>query len=379
MTANPPIVSRQTPLVFVHVPKTGGISLFTSMAAVWGDNIADLYNLSAGDERGLRAVMEQGPYEVYAGHFSYGLHEWIAGQSLYATILREPMARLESLYFFLRRRWAEYKNRLSRQDADGAPLPDFHKDLAGWLQAGSEEAERFFRSPSLELENGMVRRFSGHGQNPQHCTEETLRLAQENLETRFSVVGLTERYADTIQLMSRVFQLPGFKEHHINKSTPKPEEDRNLAPALRKRIEDSNQLDIALYEWARKRFDGHAAAARPVKVPGGIRTDLENAPLWKSVGSDGLRSAIKRHKGSIAQVQEERMRAVQPTPLVSRRLSRVGFKPKEILLEFEAASQNAAQQSVPPVRLALTTANAEFLLTELQKALAAHKKSGGAP
>ena len=73
------------------------------------------------------------------------------------------------------------------------------------------------------------------------------------------------------------------------------------------------------------------------------------------------------------------MRAVQPTPLVSRRLSRVGFRPKEILLEFEAASQNAAQQSVPPVRLALTTANAEFLLTELQKALAAHKKSGGAP
>lgn len=343
------------------------------MAAVWGQDIADLYNLSAGDAPGLRAVMERGPYPVYSGHFSYGLHEWIAGDCHYATMLREPLSRMESLYFFLRRRWAEYRDLVSRHSAGVPPVPDFHKDYVDWLRADKEDAERFFSAPSLELENGMVRRFSGHGQNPQPCTEDTLRLAKENLETRFSVVGLTERYADTIQFMSRLFALPDFREHHINRSTPKPGEERNLDPALRKRIQDMNQLDIALYAWVRERFDMHVSSATPVKVPGHARTDLENAPLWKGVGSNSLRSAIKQHKGSMADVEEERKRAAQTAPVVARRLSRVAYRPTEILLEFERAIPGPNNNLVPPVRMALTTQNAEFLLAELQKALAAHK------
>jgi hypothetical protein len=43
------MVSKDCPLIFTHIPKTGGMSLFAAMCQYHGMKMADMYNIPARD------------------------------------------------------------------------------------------------------------------------------------------------------------------------------------------------------------------------------------------------------------------------------------------------------------------------------------------
>jgi hypothetical protein len=149
--------------------------------------------------------------------------------------------------------------------------------------------ELFFASPSAELDNGMVRRFSGYGLKPEPCPKEALDKAMENIEKYFSFVGVVERYSESIDTMATLFGLAGLKEHSVNVTKRKPQGRRILPPSITAKIRHMNQLDLALYDWVSQQFDLRKSNPKPIGVMGFGRMDFSSMPLWKGVGGGRMR------------------------------------------------------------------------------------------
>lgn len=296
------LISEKSPLVFIHVPKTGGISMFVTFCQLWGERIADLYNCTSANPSEAGKLLKNEQISLYCGHYSFGMHEWLDRPSYYVSVVRHPVRRIQSLYYFslqfrhvIRQRMLQNKEMPFSGWFDQGHFPDFYKDYESWI-LDKECMDRFFASNSAELDNGMVRRFSGLGLSATPCSKYDLERAKENIERHFSAVGVTERYADTLKLFSRVLQLPELQEHQFNLGDKS--RDAELPACVLAQIEAMNPLDLELYDWVCARLDAQLQALpSAIANPAGGRSDYINLPLWHAVGQSPLREAAMKAGG----------------------------------------------------------------------------------
>jgi hypothetical protein len=173
----------------------------------------------------------------------FGLHEWLPEPTTYVTVLRHPIARAVSEYQFLCQRPAHPLNPKVRE-----------LSLAEFLRSGL----------TRQLSNGQTRLLSGASDpgDPgvstwRPMTEADLERAIDHLERYFSVVGIQERFEETVLLMCRVLGWRRWRVRHRNATVPMVEPTAQD----RAQIESLNLLDLRLYEWARVRFDEAVRAA----------------------------------------------------------------------------------------------------------------------
>jgi hypothetical protein len=166
------------------------------------------------------------------GHTVFGLHEAVPRPVTYITMLRTPVSLVLSQYSFVRRTEGHRHHR----DAMSMTLEEYIR--SGLVQ---------------EMNNSQTRALVGagavdvpYGTNP----PDLLAQAKRNVEQHFRVVGLTERFDESLIMLKQ-----GFGWNRINyvranvarrREQPSPE-----ALAL---IEAMNELDIELYRWAEERF-----------------------------------------------------------------------------------------------------------------------------
>ncbi len=166
--------------------------------------------------------------------------------------------------------------------------PDFYLDFLPWIK-GEQTFVNFLRCRSAELDNAMVRRFSGIGLQPGPCPKEALKLAKSNIENYFSVVGLQEHYKESVQLIRSAFQLE-LTDYHVNKGVDRQTSEIKLSIEDRMRIKQMNKMDTDLYKWIKSRFDKQLVdTPSPILVPGGGRTDFDQATLWHAIGNSPIR------------------------------------------------------------------------------------------
>ena len=92
------------------------------------------------------------------------------------------------------------------------------------------------------------------------CSEEMLERAKRNIEERFSFVGITERFDESLVLLRRTF---GWKPPYYVAANVTPASRKEPVPeSTRGLIEEMNTLDRRLYEWSGERFS-EAIAASP--------------------------------------------------------------------------------------------------------------------
>ncbi|WP_262054874.1 hypothetical protein, partial [Burkholderia thailandensis] len=159
----------------------------------------------------------------------------------YVTLLREPVARLVSYYFYALKEPMNY--------------------LHAYLLQRRIGLEQFLTSDaSIDLDNYQVRAVSGaaFGSSRERVSGAHLELAKRNLVERFAAFGLTERFDASMQHFSRRF---GW--------APAPQERRNegaygrdvaLGDACRACVEEKNRFDIELYRFAQAHFESVAAS-----------------------------------------------------------------------------------------------------------------------
>jgi hypothetical protein len=281
-------------LLFLHIPKTGGSTLSNYLYQHPGFLIGSesspttsdkyfnygIYHYPAGfckdpscyvaEQRehianlsGLKAVI---------GHFSYGIHEAIPGRYRYVTMLRHPVRRVLSLYSHLRldalHGWVDLATFVSECPPDG-----WSKRLSARYRCAPRHGEQIIRERSRAIvDNDQVRRTTGEDPPFGECTPDMLERAKAIVRDRFALVGTTERYVESLLLMSRglsPYEVPLVLPRLVNPSRPAEEA---IPTAVRDVIEARNSLDLELYRFADELLSERTLAAGPM-----FERDLETA------------------------------------------------------------------------------------------------------
>jgi hypothetical protein len=221
-------------IVFVHVPKTGGTTLHSILAR----QLRGIFAESMDEAKSMLASLDGAQLselEFLGGHVPYGVHEFLPRPVSYVTMLRDPVRRVVSHYWFVRNDPDHYL--YSAVSEGGLSLREY--------------AERGC-TLSAEIENGQVWMFSARARRRECADADSLREAKSVLRDRFAFVGTTERFDESVVCMQRVLGLRAPVYARMN-TGPGPR--TALDTETRAVLEARNDLDRELYVYANELLD----------------------------------------------------------------------------------------------------------------------------
>jgi len=218
--------------IFLHIAKTGGTTLNTTLRWVYSPTVCRRIPAGRPDEayQWLERKEHQPnlDYELLMGHAQFGIHEYVDEKPQYFTMLRHPVRRVVSLYYYIKSGW-----------------PDSRYASMG-LEAFLESDHRAAQS------NDQVRIISGI--DPDVNPSEALQQAKSNLRNEVVVFGLTEHFDESLLLFRRKLEWtrpPVYVSSNVNRKRPTVEE---LPSATVDAVRKENELDLELYRFANKQF-----------------------------------------------------------------------------------------------------------------------------
>jgi hypothetical protein len=240
---------------------------------------------------------------VLKGHIEYGLHEHLPQPSTYMTMLREPVAQVISSYYYGLSSTAhplyEIMNERSTTLEDYVDLAQWANNLQTKLLGGIPMAKvQPFESLAIAKRGEIVspERFLGA-----HADASTLAAAKRNLEREFSVVGVTDRFDESVALMIVEYgwDVPFYQKFRETKKRP-PD---NIDEAVLEKIRKLNTLDIELYAFGRALFeralvknraavDAILTRWREAPKPGALTARLRAGMAWARFAASLARSAL---------------------------------------------------------------------------------------
>jgi len=249
-------------IIFLHIPKTAGTTL--NRIIEWQYHPAAIFTIDPHRFRATAARFEtfskerRRRFRAVRGHLFYGIHDYLPQGATYITMLREPVSRLLSSYYFILRR----------------PLHPLHAKLKG-EGLGVEELIRL----TPHRQNLQCRSIAGVG-DVGTCDESTLETAKQNLRRSFSVIGLSERFEDSLLLMMAEFgwRVPFYGNRKVAKARPKSD------PRLAELIRQHNPFDVQLYEFGKQLFEAALAINRDTveQLRPVLRSRAQLAPLQET-------------------------------------------------------------------------------------------------
>lgn len=233
------------PIVFVHIPKTGGSTLHQLIHAnhregevyilgqtvpggadedddfidVHARSIDWLENAPADEKQDIRCLM---------GHMPFGFHRFLPKGGQYVTMIRHPVERVISHFNYVKRTPDHYLH----QQVDVASL-----SLRDYITA----------TRSIELNNGQVRMLADMESSVPfgECGIEMFDTAWKNIQKHFLFVGIQERFAESIDGICGATGWNPIELESVNVTEKKPEQPD--AETLREILE-YNYLDLMLHE-----------------------------------------------------------------------------------------------------------------------------------
>ncbi|HEY8669959.1 MAG TPA: sulfotransferase family 2 domain-containing protein [Terriglobales bacterium] len=221
-------------IIFLHVPKTAGTTL--NRLIEWEYDLFEMYSVdpvfflwSAAHLRKLSKERLR-KIRVFKGHMLFGIHKILPQPATYITVLRDPIERTLSAFYFMR----SYKLH-----------PLYWK-----FKRENWTLEDFVRR--LPRENVQCKIVAGAVyEDP--CTEEIFEKARHHLREHFSVVGLSERFEETLALLKLRFgwKLKSYTSFNVTRPRPKK---HDLPQSTLELITEKNSFDVMFYDYASKLF-----------------------------------------------------------------------------------------------------------------------------
>lgn len=222
-------------VIFLHVPKTAGTTL--NRLIEWEYPLLQIYSvdpvLFTWSTRHLHklSVERLRRTRMFKGHMAFGLHEILPQPATYITVLRDPVDRVISAFYFMR----NYKLH-----------PQYWK-----LRRENWSLEDFVhRSPRTNVQCKII----AGAEYEEPCTPEIGAKAIENIHRHFSVAGLSERFEESLALMKLRFgwKLESYSSFNVTRTRPKK---RDLPQSTLDLIAEKNSFDVALYAATANKFD----------------------------------------------------------------------------------------------------------------------------
>ena len=234
--------------IFLHIPKTGGITLYNIIARQYPkqgicnvrfdipESFDTFFALSDTQRAEIRCL---------TGHFPFGMHQYLPGPFTYFTVLRDPIGRFLSEYKYLK------------------DYPEIRSDLPIPLSALKSLEDYLAYSEDAGVLNFQTRQIIGalpYGKLESPLSPlppDAVAIAKHNLENHFIVVGCLDRFDESVVLMKQrlewkhsVFCLPKNTNIRTTSTT-----DNRPAPATLDKIQEKLAIDQAIYDFASQRLD----------------------------------------------------------------------------------------------------------------------------
>lgn len=241
------------PLIFLHIPKAAGSTLQELIVRQYAGGRSFTFTGDQGrySEFAGMSAAERGSFDVLLGHVQFGVHEHLPDPATYITMLREPVDRVVSHFHFILQRKEHY----------------LHESLR---RRGYSLREWLLEARPLVVDNYQLRWLISRPMGevaPGEVTRSMLDEAKWNLENAFSVVGLTERFEESLSCMARAFgwsDLEGQENRNTNPIRPALDE---VDPSTLAAIHETNRLDVELHEFACALFEQQCAQLRVPSRP----------------------------------------------------------------------------------------------------------------
>jgi hypothetical protein len=250
---------------FIHVMKTGGMSLFQQFRANFP--LDELYPTRDIDIRydGKFRHLEL-PYllgipqerrdrlRLYAGHFPYVACEMLGGGFTTMTLLRDPVERTISMLRQLQRNveWIG-PNHDGDEPPPGRTLEDIYDDTAVFDALIHDHQTKIFSMTVADEPQSYRQKIS--------IDASRLALAKENL-AGVDVIGLMDGYDDFLDELAERF---GWTVRHDIRSNEAQagEEPEPVSDALLASIAEDNAIDVEFYEYAKELVAARRGSVEP--------------------------------------------------------------------------------------------------------------------
>jgi len=228
-------------LIFPRIPKTGSTTLKQIVIAQYGKSKLH------GNPMRLNQVplKKRKRIRIVYGHAYYGLHELLHAPSVYVVMLREPIDRVVSHYYFVK----GYKHHSLHILANSMSFDEY---------LARPEAEHDICNIQTKMLSGYYNSISATGVYITGIYSDTigtfsqddlLRAAKSNLRT--CIVGLTEYFAESVETYARILNWEGpFATHRRLRTTAVRPLLSELPKDTLRTLRELNELDIELYNYA---------------------------------------------------------------------------------------------------------------------------------
>jgi Sulfotransferase family len=223
-------------IIFVHVPKAGG----STIRSIMQRSVLSEERLSA--DQPVPALMDM-RLKLFIGHIRFGIHQGLLRPVRYFTMLREPISRYVSDYFFA------FQN------------PEH--TLRNEICSGSLSLETTLLDGRYSDSVGLIRQVTGLDAP----LAENVDMAVQVMDESYSLVGLMERFDESALLLSHVMGWgpPLYIPRNRTKMDP---ETRRIRKEFEARphpdIVQRFAIDSAFYQAAERNLERSIALAGPM-------------------------------------------------------------------------------------------------------------------
>ncbi|MCQ6282351.1 sulfotransferase family 2 domain-containing protein [Bacillus sp. EB600] len=218
-------------LIFMHIPKTAGITLRSIIKNQYmPEEVINTFEHDTGFETIEYRVRTEN-IKCLLSHHPFGIHKLVHKPFTYVTMLRDPVDRVISAYYYLHKNTdtlEEFKKKI-----DNVNLKEF-------VTQDDKDFQYFVNNMQTRIVSGEF--------DPKRAN---LNKAKDNFRDYFSVIGITEMFDESMNLMKEKFNWGDihYTKQNVTKKRPLKE---NVPEEIIKLIEEKNQLDLELYRWVKE-------------------------------------------------------------------------------------------------------------------------------
>ncbi|MFK9094771.1 sulfotransferase family 2 domain-containing protein [Bacillus salipaludis] len=234
--------------IYVHIPKTGGQTLgkildeqfqITEILKYKQPQTMEGLLSGASKEKAskvgcyvehLENYLQQTPggdvnINCIYGHMHFGMHRYLTKPYTYFTVLRDPIDRVVSHYYYFLGK-GHFKKETTFEEFITTP--------------------KFFNFQTRYLAGGVP----------------DLEAAKANMDSNFPIVGITEMFDETLFLMKKHFCWHNIVYTKKNVTAKRPSKEQ-ISQEMMDLIVQHNEMDIQLYQYARNALEEKIKALDP--------------------------------------------------------------------------------------------------------------------